>query len=135
MKLDSPTIYVLHKVDGVLAKSAFSFTGMVDKRRIKREIAKAFRRGGETVNPVFLDACIDASLRAAEASRIVVSSEPVSIQDAEDAQLADRAAAEQRQHLKDEALERAIAGFEQQAKENYEVSKEIQERDARKTKA
>lgn len=63
MKLKSPTIYVLHKVRGEWANSAFSFTGSVDRRRVKREIIRAFRRGGEIVNPAYVDASIDASLR------------------------------------------------------------------------
>lgn len=87
MKLDSPTIYVLHKVDGVLAKSAFNFDGKVDRRRIKREIIKAFRRGGESVNPTFIDACIEASLRAAERTTVAMSSEKLSIEYAQEATL------------------------------------------------
>lgn len=65
MKLDSPTIYCLHRVDGVWAKTAFNFEGNVDRRRVKREIIKSFKRGGEVINPLYVDACIDASLKAA----------------------------------------------------------------------
>lgn len=89
MKLDSPTIYVLHKVDGKLAKSAFNFTGRVDRRRVKREIIKAFRRGGEIVNPLFIDECINASLRVSgvEGRQVIQQVALASITDAEDAQL------------------------------------------------
>lgn len=73
MKLQDPTIYVLHRVGRDAAKqwakSAFAFTGLVDRRRVKREIIKAFRRGGEIVNPAYIEASIDASLKAVQTNR------------------------------------------------------------------
>lgn len=65
MKLQDPTIYVLHKVGGKWARSAFAFTGSVDRKRVKREIIKAFKRGGEVVSPQYIEASIAASLDAA----------------------------------------------------------------------
>ncbi|QWY83421.1 hypothetical protein [Rhizobium phage RHph_X3_9] len=64
MKLKDPTIYVLHKDElGRWCKSAFAFTGEVDKRRVKREILKRFRKGGQTVSPAYIEASIEASLK------------------------------------------------------------------------
>ncbi|QXV74286.1 hypothetical protein [Rhizobium phage RHEph15] len=57
---------MLHKVGGKYAKSSFSFDGLVDRRRVKREIIKAFKRGGETVSPLYIDASIDVSLKLTE---------------------------------------------------------------------
>lgn len=65
MKLQDPTIYVLHKVEDKWARTAFSFTGSVDRKRVKREIIKAFRRGGAVVHPTYIEASIDQSLKAA----------------------------------------------------------------------
>lgn len=65
MKLQSPIIYVLHKVQGKWARSAFQFDGLVDRKRVKREIIRAFKRGGEVVNPQYVEASIQASLNAA----------------------------------------------------------------------
>lgn len=62
MKVLDPTIYVPHKVDGQWANSAFQFTGFVDTRRIKREIIKAFKNGGEKVSVQYIQACINKSL-------------------------------------------------------------------------
>ncbi len=172
MKLDSPTIYVLHKVGGQWANSAFQFTGRVDRRRVKREIIKSFRRGGEIVNPAYIDASIDASLRKAQNTRdkqLLGTKLLACITDADEAaREADLQVVQARTMLDDpglseyhndgpasidtvdnrerarkeywerhpptqlsgEELARAEAGFAQQAKDNYEVSKEIQERDA-----
>ncbi|QXP44073.1 PIN-like domain superfamily protein [Stappia phage SI01] len=58
MKLINPTIRVPHKVDGKWAYSTFTFEGAVDKRRIKREIIRAFLRGGEQVDTRYIDECI-----------------------------------------------------------------------------
>jgi hypothetical protein len=63
LKLNSPTIYVLHKVKGQWAQSAFNFDGLVDRRRVKREIIKSYRRAGEVVAPAYIEASIEASLR------------------------------------------------------------------------
>jgi hypothetical protein len=74
LKLNSPTIYVLHKVNGQYAKSSFSFDGLVDRRRVKREIIRAFKRGGEVVSPLYVEASIDTSLKlvGARADTIVL---------------------------------------------------------------
>lgn len=160
MKLQSPTIAVLHKVDGVYAASTFKFDGFVDRKRVKREIIKAFRRGGEVVSPQYIEASITASLKGATRKQkavvgatlldAVLSTEKrmndtplVSIHDAEEAHADDTGypritGTSDGQHpapLVGEALDKAVAGFEQQAKDNYEVSKEIQERDANAKKA
>lgn len=65
MKLRDPIIIIPHKVEGQFARSTFTFTGLVDKRRVRREIIKRFRTAGEVVSPVYINACIDASLRFA----------------------------------------------------------------------
>lgn len=62
MKLINPVIYVPHKVGEDWAKSTFSFDGLVDRRRVRREIIRAFKRGGEQVSTKYVDACINASL-------------------------------------------------------------------------
>ncbi|QOE32147.1 hypothetical protein CPT_Paso_030 [Rhizobium phage Paso] len=174
MKLDSPTIYVLHKVEGKWANSAFQFTGLVDRRRVKREIIRSFRRGGEIVHPSYIDASIDASLRkpqglagkqmlgrklltaitdadetavdyqAWNASTSLDSMKLSEVHDPAPASIdtldnRERARKEYWERhpptqLSGEELARAEAGFAQQAKDNYEVSKEIQERDAAKAK-
>lgn len=65
MKLHSPTIYVLHKVEGQWANSRFAFDGDVDIKRVKREILRQFKKAGEVVHPAYIDASIRASLNAA----------------------------------------------------------------------
>lgn len=62
MKLNSPTIYVPHKIGTDWAKSTFSFDGTVDRRRVRREIVRSFKRGGERVSTQYVDACINSSL-------------------------------------------------------------------------
>lgn len=81
MKLLNPTIYVPHKVGEDWAKSAFSFTGLVDKRRIKREIMKAFKLGGERVSPKYIDACILQSIALPSEPDVLVSRVPVELPD------------------------------------------------------
>lgn len=144
MKLQSPTIYVLHKMNGQWANSAFSFTGNVDRRRVKREIIRAFRRGGEVVHPSYIDASIDASLRKEQSTHDKILLGRKLVESVEDIYAAEKAYADDTgyprvtgtsagQHpapLVGDALDKAVAGFAQQAKDNYEVSKEIQERDA-----
>ena len=62
MKLLNPTIYVPHKVGEDWAKSVFNFEGLVDQRRVRREIIRAFRRGGQKVSGLYIDTCIKHSL-------------------------------------------------------------------------
>ena len=108
MKLQDPTIYVLHKVSGVWCNSAFNFTGLVDVKRVKREILRSFKRGGEVVHPQYIDASIRASLEAATRRQKALLGEAVltaaldTEKQMEDISLAERAAAEQRQYYREE---------------------------------
>lgn len=65
VKLHSPIIYVLHKDGEQWATSTFTFDGTVDIKRVKREILRQFKKAGEVVHPAYIDAAIQASLKAA----------------------------------------------------------------------
>lgn len=78
MKVVSPIIYVPHKVDGEWANSAFQFDGLVDTRRIKREIIKSFKNGGERVSAKYIQACINKSLMMKNAVSIITMPLPSS---------------------------------------------------------
>lgn len=80
MKLLNPIIYVPHKVGDEWAKSVFTFDGLVDNRRVKREIIRAFQRGGEKVSPQYIDACIKSSLNPKQIG-VRVGSEPLALPD------------------------------------------------------
>lgn len=80
MKLLDPTIYVPHKIGADWARSAFQFTGLVDRRRVRREILRAFQRGGQTVKPAYIDACINASLNV-QTLGVKVATKPMELPD------------------------------------------------------
>jgi hypothetical protein len=99
---------VLHKVDGDWANTAFSFTGDVDRKRVKREILRAFKRGGQVVHPSYIEASIQTSLDAATRHHKALLGQAVlnaaldTEKRMEDISLAERAHLEQRQFHKDE---------------------------------
>ena len=74
-------------------------------KRVKREILRSFKRGGEVVHPQYIDASIKASLEAATRRQKALLGEAALDKEKqmEDIRLAERAAAaEQRQYYREE---------------------------------